>query len=80
MCEFLLQTDQGIKNLMADEAGRLSADDPDYAIRDLYNHIEDGDFPSWTVKVQIMTFEQAEKYKWNPFDVTKVHAFLTHTI
>ncbi|XP_048765192.1 catalase-like [Ostrea edulis] len=71
-CKFHFKTDQGIKNLMADEAGRLSADDPDYAIRDLYNHIEDGDFPSWTVKVQIMTFEQAEKYKWNPFDVTKV--------
>ncbi|XP_061176323.1 catalase-like [Saccostrea echinata] len=71
-CKFHFKTDQGIKNLMADEAHRLSAEDPDYAIRDLYDHIEDGKFPSWTLKIQVMTFEQAEKYKWNPFDVTKV--------
>lgn len=50
----------------------MSAEDPDYAIRDLYNHIEDGKYPSWTLKIQVMTPEQAEKYKWNPFDVTKV--------
>lgn len=69
---FFSQTDQGIQNLSAAEANRLSAEDPDYAIRDLYNNIEDGKYPSWTLKVQIMTPEQAEKYKWNPFDVTKV--------
>lgn len=67
-----LQTDQGIQNLSSADAQRLSADDPDYAIRDLYNHIEDGKYPSWTLKIQVMTPEQAEKYKWNPFDVTKV--------
>ncbi|XP_052709633.1 catalase-like isoform X1 [Crassostrea angulata] len=71
-CKFHFKTDQGIQNLSAAEANRLSAEDPDYAIRDLYNNIEDGKYPSWTLKIQIMTPEQAEKYKWNPFDVTKV--------
>lgn len=66
------QTDQGIKNLTVEEADRLAATDPDYAIRDLYNAIVNGNFPSWTFYIQVMTFEQAEKYPWNPFDLTKV--------
>ena len=28
--------------------------------------------PSWTMSIQVMTFEQAEKFAWNPFDLTKV--------
>ena len=54
------------------KANDLSASDPDYSIRDLYNAISAGDFPSWTMKIQVMTFEQAEKFRWNPFDLTKV--------
>ncbi|XP_046390887.1 catalase isoform X1 [Ischnura elegans] len=71
-CKFHYKTDQGIKNLMADKAGELSATDPDYSIRDLYNAISKGDFPSWTMYIQVMTFAQAEKWRWNPFDLTKV--------
>jgi catalase len=48
------------------------ADDPDYSLRDLYNAIENKDYPSWTLNVQIMTFEQAKTFKFNPFDLTKV--------
>lgn len=71
-CKFHLKTDQGIKNLMADEADRLAASDPDYAIRDLFNSISEKKFPSWTMHIQVMTFEEAEKHKWNPFDLTKI--------
>ena len=74
-CLSTLQCDQGIKNLMADDAARLATDDPDYAIRDLYNHISEGDFPSWTLKIQVMTFEEAEKFRYNPFDLTKVQLY-----
>lgn len=66
------QTDQGIKNLTVAEADQLTSTDPDYSIRDLYNSIANGNFPSWTFYIQVMTFEQAEKYPWNPFDLTKV--------
>lgn len=66
------QTDQGIKNLSVDKAGELSSSDPDYSIRDLYNAIANGNYPSWTFYIQVMTEEEAEKFKWNPFDVTKV--------
>jgi len=50
----------------------MSMTDPDYAIRDLYNAIADKDFPSWTMFIQVMTFDQAEKFEFNPFDLTKV--------
>jgi len=66
------KTDQGIKNLPADEADRLASSDPDYAIRDLYNAIASGNPPSWTMYAQVMSFDQAEASPFHPFDVTKV--------
>lgn len=71
-CKFHHKTDQGIKNLEADKAGELGGSDPDYAIRDLHNTIAAGNFPSWTTYLQVMTFQEAEKFRWNPFDLTKV--------
>ena len=70
--KFHFKTDQGIKNLTDEEAGKLAGLDPDYATRDLHNAISAGDFPSWTMYVQTMTDEQAETYRFNPFDLTKV--------
>eukprot|EP00794_Sanderia_malayensis_P012722 gene12722-14027_t len=71
-CKFHIKTDQGIKNFRADEADALAGEDPDYSIRDLFNSIENGHFPSWTMYIQVMTFKEAEDYKWNPFDLTKI--------
>jgi catalase len=67
---------QGIKNLSASEAVRLAGEDPDYAQRDLFNAIEKGDFPKWSLEIQVMTEEERIKWeaktKWDAFDVTKV--------
>ncbi|XP_064093149.1 catalase-like [Macrobrachium nipponense] len=71
-CKFHYKTDQGIRNLSAEKADDLAGTDPDYAIRDLYNAIEDGDYPSYTMYIQVMTYEEAEKHRFNPFDLTKV--------
>uniref|UniRef100_A0A803T064 Catalase n=1 Tax=Anolis carolinensis TaxID=28377 RepID=A0A803T064_ANOCA len=71
-CKFHVKTDQGIKNLSVEEAGRLASEDPDYALRDLYNAIAHGNYPSWTFYIQVMTFEQAERFPFNPFDLTKI--------
>lgn len=71
-CKFHFKCDQGIKNLSPQKAAELSGENPDYAIQDLYNAIANGNFPSWSLKIQVMTMEQAEKSKMNPFDVTKV--------
>ena len=70
------QTDQGIKNLLPEEAARQEGADPDYAQRDLYNAIENGNFPSWSMYIQVMTYDEAEKWQFNPFDLTKVSAGL----
>jgi len=71
-CKFHFKTDQKIKNLSTEKAGELSGTDPDYAIRDLYNAISKGDYPSWTLHIQVMTPQQAEKVSFNPFDLTKI--------
>jgi catalase len=66
------KTDQGIKNLPVDVAGKFAGSDPDYSIRDLYNAIAQGKFPSWTLYIQVMSCEEAKTAAFNPFDVTKV--------
>ncbi|CAK5075051.1 unnamed protein product [Meloidogyne enterolobii] len=71
-CKFHAKTSQGIKNLSVEKAQQLASEDPDYGLRDLYNSIENGQFPQWDFFVQIMTFEEAENFKWNPFDLTKI--------
>jgi catalase len=71
-CKFHFKTDQGIKNLSSARAGQLAGDNPDYSIQDLYNAIANGNFPSWTLYLQVMTPEQADNCKFNPFDVTKI--------
>ena len=70
--QYHFKTDQGIKNLTREKAARLSGNDSDHATRDLYNAIERGENPSWTLKVQIMTPEQAKDYRFDIFDITKV--------
>ncbi|GAV50583.1 hypothetical protein ZYGR_0Y00250 [Zygosaccharomyces rouxii] len=66
-----LLTDQGIKNLNNKEAHALEAEDPDHAGRGLYESIEGGESPSWTIYVQEMTTEQAEQADISVFDLTK---------
>jgi len=66
------KTDSGIKNLSAERASELSGKDPDYATRDLFNHIQSGQEATWTMNVQVMPVKDAELYRWNVFDVTKV--------
>lgn len=70
--KFHYKTMQGIKNLSDDKATELKGKDPDYAQRDLVEAIDNGNYPKYALKIQIMTNEEAEKFKWNPFDVTKI--------
>ncbi len=70
--KYHFKTDQGIECLTQDEAVKIAGEDSDYHRRDLFNAIKNGDHPSWTLKVQIMPFEDAKTYRLNPFDLTKV--------
>ena len=65
------KTQQGIKNLAPADAARLAGTDPDYAQRDLFEAIERGDYPRWTVCIQVMSEAEAASRDENPFDVTK---------
>lgn len=66
------RTDAGIKNLTDKEGLRLCGEDPKYATRDLFNHIDKGGVASWTLYFQIIPYEDAFTYHINIFDVTKV--------
>jgi catalase len=70
--KYHFKTDQGIKNLTREEAEEMKGKDPDHATRDLFNAINDGDYPSWTLEMQIMSAEEAEDYRFDAFDLTKV--------
>jgi len=70
--KFHFKTMQGNRGLTGARAEELRGKDPDYAQRDLVAAIEKGDFPKWSLKIQVMTDEQAAKFRWNPFDITKV--------
>lgn len=70
--QYHFKTDQGIKNLTREEATRIAGEDPDHATRDLHEAIERGEYPSWTLEMQIITPEQAKTFPWDIFDITKV--------
>ena len=70
--KFHFKSQQGIANLMDDEAKRLVAEDRESSQRDLYESIEKGDFPRWTFYVQIMPEADASRVPYNPFDLTKI--------
>jgi catalase len=65
-------TDQRIEFLTQAQADQIAGQDGDYHRRDLYQAIKRGEYPSWTLKVQIMPYEEARGYRFNPFDLTKV--------
>lgn len=70
--KYHFKTEQGIKNLTAEVAEELAGSNPDYHTEDLFNAIENGDAPAWKLCVQIMPLADADHYRFNPFDVTKV--------
>ncbi|MGB8872403.1 MAG: catalase [Desulfobaccales bacterium] len=70
--KYHFKTDQGIDFLTQEDADRIAGQDADYHRRDLYEAIKRGDYPIWTLKMQIMPFKEAEGYRFNPFDLTKV--------
>jgi catalase len=70
--KYHFKTQQGIKNLSPARAKELAGSDPDHAQRDLFEAIEQNQFPKWTLYIQVMPEADAEKYRINPFDVTKV--------
>ncbi|MDY7102439.1 MAG: catalase [Actinomycetota bacterium] len=69
--KYHFKTDQGIENFTDAEAEAMTAEDPDFHRRDLWNAMKAGE-ASWTLEMQIMPVADAADYRFNPFDLTKV--------
>jgi catalase len=70
--KFHMRSQQGIENLTDQEAEAVVGKDRESHQRDLYDNIENGNFPKWKMYIQVMTEEQANNMPYNPFDLTKV--------
>ena len=55
-----------------EEAEKIAGSNPDFYQEDLINAIEKGNYPKWTLYIQVMTEAEACEFRWNPFDVTKI--------
>lgn len=63
---------QGVQNMTDEVAVKIAGTDTDYLQNDLFSAIETGNFPKWTVYVQILPYQEGLDYKYDIFDVTKV--------
>ncbi|QUW22424.1 catalase [Sporosarcina sp. Marseille-Q4063] len=70
--KFHFRTQQGIENITDKDAVELVGVDRESHQRDLYESIENGEFPKWKMYIQVMTEEEAANMPYNPFDLTKV--------
>jgi len=70
--KFHFRTQQGIKNLTDAEAAAIVANDRESSQRDLFEAIERGEYPRWTMYVQVMLEADAARVPYHPFDLTKV--------
>ncbi len=70
--KYHFHTNQGMAFLSNAEAEELAGKDADYHRRDLHTSIARGEFPQWTLSIQVMPYEDATDYRFNPFDLTKV--------
>src|SRR5690554_1878697 len=70
--KFHFKTQQGIQNLTNEEASSIIGSDRESHQRDLFDSIENKNFPRWNMMIQVMTEQQAKDCPFNPFDLTKV--------
>src|SRR5699024_12186506 len=65
--KYHFHTDQGMEFFTNQEAADMAGSDADFHRRDLFDAIQRGEHPSWTLHVQIMPYEEAKTYRFNPF-------------
>jgi catalase len=70
--KFHLKSQQGIRNLTDAESQAVIGKDRESHQRDLFESIENRDFPRWMLFVQIMPEKDAAKVPYHPFDLTKI--------
>src|SRR6201993_4498494 len=70
--KYHFKSEQGVENFTDAEAKAMFVKDLDYHRRDMWDAIARKDFPAWRLEMQIMPYEDAANYRFNPFDLTKV--------
>ena len=70
--KYHFHTNQGMEFFNNAEAAAMAGQDADFHRRDLFEAIKRGEHPSWTLSVQVMPYDDAKTYRFNPFDLTKV--------
>ncbi|WJG09976.1 catalase [Aliiglaciecola sp. LCG003] len=70
--KFHFKTHQGHEHYTNEEAEHRIGKTREAYQEDLFSAIENGDYPKWTMFIQVMPEEEAGKQEYNPFDVTKV--------
>ncbi len=70
--KFHWRPELGKQSVVWDEAVKISGADPDYHRRDLWNAIAEGDFPAWTLSVQLFDEEFAKSFDFDVLDSTKL--------
>ena len=62
----------GMASVVWDEALKISGADPDFHRRDIWNAIEEGNFPEWDLAVQLFDEDFANKFDFDVLDATKL--------
>jgi catalase len=62
----------GVASLTEADAANIQAGDLGHASKDLYEHIERGEYPQWDLYVQLMSDDEHPELDWDPLDDTKV--------
>lgn len=70
--KFHFKTQQGHKHWTNDEAEKIVGQSRESTQEDLFNAVDEGRYPKWTLYVQVMPEGDADKTPYNPFDLTKV--------
>ncbi|MBB4915003.1 catalase [Streptosporangium saharense] len=71
-CKFHWRPKLGTHSLVWDEVLRIQGNDPDFNRRDLWDAIENGDYPEWELGLQLVPEEDEHKFDFDLLDATKI--------
>ena len=70
--KFHFKTQQGHEHYTNEESEQIIGKTRESYQEDLINAVDEGDYPKWTLYIQVMPEEEAGNQAYNPFDLTKV--------
>ena len=70
--KFHFKTQQGHQHYTNEESEHIIGKTRESYQEDLINAVDEGNYPKWTLYIQVMPEEEAGNQVYNPFDLTKV--------